>query len=31
MYQPRASGLVENFNGMLKKMLRCYAKDEPDE
>ena len=28
-YHPQANGLVKNFNGTLKKMLKCYAQDEP--
>ena len=28
-YHPQANVLVENFNGTLKKMLKCYAQEEP--
>ena len=28
-YHPQANGLVDNFNGTLKKMLKCYAQEEP--
>ena len=28
-YHPQDDGLVENFNGTLKEMLKCYAQEEP--
>ena len=30
-YHPEANGLVENFNGTLKKMLSCFVESEKDE
>ena len=27
-YHPQANGLIENFNGTLKKMLKCYSNGE---
>ena len=27
-YHPQAKGLVENFNGTLKRMLKCYSNEE---